>query len=70
MVIVSPSRDCYTVSERFDGDKRQIVGSVIKKLHQPPCPNLKIMSESETEIINTYWKEYWDFDEKAGIYAN
>ncbi len=43
---------------------------MIKKLHQPPCPNLKITTESETEIVDAYWKEYWDFDEKVGIYAN
>ncbi len=39
-------------------------------MHQPPCPNLKITTESETEIVDAYWKEYWDFDEKVGIYAN
>ncbi len=45
---------CSTVSKSFDRDKKRIVESVIKKLHQPPCPNLKIIPLSETEIIGTY----------------
>ncbi len=56
------------VRKNFDGDKHLIVEKVITKLHEPPCPNPDITTESMTEIIDLYWKEYCDFDEKTGIF--
>lgn len=39
---------------------------VIHKLHHPPYPNPKTM----TKIIDIYWKVYFFFDKKTGLFTN
>ncbi len=42
---------------------------VIAKLHMAPNPNSKVANDEIELIIDTFWKEFGHFQNKAGVYG-
>ncbi len=53
----------------LDGDKRIAIERVIAKLHVAPNPNSKVANDEIDVIIDTFWKEFSDFQNKTGVYG-
>ncbi len=53
----------------LDGDKRIAIERVIAKLHVAPNPNSKVANNEIVVIIDTFWKEFGDFQNKTGVYG-
>ncbi len=56
------------VELNLDGDKRIAIERVIAKLHVAPNPNSKVANDEVVVIIDTFWKEFGDFQNKTGVY--
>ncbi len=50
----------------MDGNARMAIEQVVTKLHVPPNPNPKT---SEEPILDIFWKEFDDFQNKTGPYG-
>ncbi len=57
------------VELNLDGDKRIAIERVIAKLHVVPNPNSKVANDEVVVIIDTFWKEFGDFQNKTGVYG-
>ena len=57
------------VAERMDGDARMAIERVVTKLHVPPKPNPKTSEEPLEIILDIFWKEFDDFQNKTGPYG-
>ena len=57
------------VAERMDGDARMAIERVVTKLHTPPNPNPKTSEEPLEIILDIFWKEFDDFQNKTGPYG-
>ncbi len=53
----------------LDGDKRIAIERVIAKLHVEPNPNSKVSNDEIVVIIDTFWKDFGDFQNKTGVYG-
>ena len=49
--------------------KRMSIERVIAKLHVAPNPNSKVANDEVVVIIDTFWKEFGDFQNKTGVYG-
>ena len=56
--------------ERITGEHRDMIESVVLRLHVPPCPNKnpKIRGMTDEEITDLFWEEYKLFTHKMGPY--
>ncbi len=43
------------------GSQHLQIEQVIVKLHQKPCPNLKVINESIEDIVDIFWMEFKNF---------
>ena len=57
------------VKLNLDGDKRIAIERVIAKLHVVPNPNSEVATDEVVVIIDTFWKEFGDFQNKTGVYV-
>ncbi len=53
----------------MDGNARMAIERVITKLHTPPNPNPKTSEEPLEIILDIFWKEFDDFQNKTGPYG-
>lgn len=57
------------VQLNLDGDKRMAIERVITKLHIAPNPNFKVSNEENDMIIDIFWKEFDQFQNKTGCFG-
>lgn len=60
------------VNARMTGDHRNAIERLVVRMHTVPCPNEDAIGMDESELIDTFWNEYKQFNQKSGAfgYAN
>ena len=56
--------------ESLRGDDRKAVQRVVEKLHCAPLANLEVIDMDMSEIVDTFWDEYSNFDKRRGDFVD
>ncbi|KAL3769143.1 hypothetical protein ACHAWU_001211 [Discostella pseudostelligera] len=59
------------VDANLNGEHRNAIERVVERLHIPPCanPNEQVCTMSIGDVVNTFWKEYKQFQNRDGIFS-
>ena len=57
-------------NDRIDGEVRNALERLVRKLHVSPNPNSKVRGMDEEEIVDLFWSEFEDFRNQRGAFGN
>ena len=67
---VNPTVFAYSQEDdRIDGELRDGIEQLVRKLHVRPNPNSKVRGMSLDDIVDVFWSEFEDFRNQRGVFG-
>jgi len=56
------------VNDRMAGKHRNATKRLVLRLHLVPCSNDDAAGMTDTQVIDTFWNEFKEFNQKSGAF--